>query len=107
LADAARRLAGASGLGVVVDAGRVPVHAGALTWAEANNMDPVRLAVSGGEDYELAFAVGPRQRRRFVSALRRLPTLPVTLVGRFTSESGAWLDRDGTLEPLPRGFRHF
>ncbi len=31
----------------------------------------------------------------------------VTAVGRFVSEPGAWLERDGKREPLGRGFSHF
>jgi thiamine-monophosphate kinase len=107
LADAALRLARDSGLGVVVDAALVPVHAGAQRWAEQSGRDPILLGVAGGEDYELAFAVRPRLRNRFLAAVRRVRGLPVTRVGVFTKEPGAWLERAGQKTPLQAGFSHF
>lgn len=107
LADAARQIAEASGTGVVVEADALPVHDGARAWAARTGDDPIRLAIAGGEDYELAFAVSPRQRSRFLAALRRCPGLPITRVGRVTAEPGTWLNRAGRLDPLPRGFTHF
>jgi thiamine-monophosphate kinase len=107
LADAAIRLARDSGLGVVVDAALVPIHDGARRWADQSGGDAVMLAVTGGEDYELAFAVRPRLRTRFLAAVRRVRGLPVTRVGVFTQEPGAWLDRAGEKTPLRAGFSHF
>jgi thiamine-monophosphate kinase len=107
MADAAAQLAGASGLGVIIEAERLPVHPGARHWAAASGRDPVAVALSGGEDYELAFAVSPKQRVKFLAALRRCRGLPITRVGRFTAEPGHWLERDGALGPLPTGFAHF
>ena len=107
LADAARRLADASGVGVVIDADALPVHAGVRDWTGRSGQDAIALALSGGEDYELALAVRPRQRSKFLAALRRCAGLPVTRVGRFTTERGYWLDRAGARVPLPSGFAHF
>jgi thiamine-monophosphate kinase len=107
LSDGASRLAEASGIGVVVDASAVPVHPGAAAWAARAGTDALPLAISGGEDYELAFAVGRRQLSRFKAAIRRCPDVSVTRVGRFVPEPGAWLDRDGVREPLGKGFLHF
>lgn len=108
LADAAHQIAEASGASLVVEARAVPVHPGAEAWAERTGADPLSLGLSGGEDYELLFAVSPRQSRRFRAAVRHCPGLPVTQVGRVTGDGGgAWLDRDGQLEPLPAGFAHF
>jgi thiamine-monophosphate kinase len=107
LADAARQIAEASGLGVVIEADRVPVHAGARAWAEATGRDPVVAAVAGGDDYELLFAVASRRTRMFEAAARRCRGLAVTHVGRLTADEGAWLDRHGRQEPLPQGFVHY
>jgi thiamine-monophosphate kinase len=107
LADAAAKLAEASAIGVVVDAGAVPVHAGAREWAARAGQDPVVLALTGGEDYEIAFAVSPRQRAKFLAALRRFPDLPITQVGTFVAERACWLEREGARTPLPAGFAHF
>lgn len=108
LADAATRLASAANLGVIVDGSAVPVTAAATSWFAAAGGNPVRAAISGGEDYELAFAVAPRQERRFQAAARRCPDLTVHRVGVFTPEPGAWLDLDGVKEPLGQPeFEHF
>lgn len=107
LADAAWRLAEAAGIGVVVEAALVPMAAGAVSWAHRAGVDPVDFAIAGGEDYELAFAVPPRRRNRFLGATRRCSDLSVTRIGKFVPAPGAWLDRDGQQTPLPRGFAHF
>jgi len=107
LADAARQMAGASHVGVVIDAALVPIFPGVERAASRTGRSALAFALSGGEDYELAFAVRPRQRRRFLAAMHRSPDVPITRVGRFVREPGAWLERDGVREPLPSGFVHF
>ena len=106
LADGARQLAAANNCGVVIDADRVPVHPGVRQWAARSSADPLALALSGGEDYELLFAVNPRRRKSFEAAAKKGGKLAVTPVGRLTREPGAWLERAGQLEPLPEGFSH-
>jgi thiamine-monophosphate kinase len=107
LADAATRLAEGGRVGVVLDGATLPIHPGVLEWTARAGVDPVLLALVGGEDYELAFAVTGRQRSRFRSATKRCPDLPITRIGTFVKEPGAWLEREGRREPLPGGFSHF
>jgi thiamine-monophosphate kinase len=107
LADGARQIARASGTGVVIVAESVPIHGGARAWAGRTSIDPLALAVRGGEDYELLFAVAPRRRRTFLAAVGRCPGVSVTCVGRLTSEAGAWLRGPGGAVPLDEGFVHF
>jgi thiamine-monophosphate kinase len=103
LAAGARLLAEASGTGVVVDASLIPIHAGVLTAAA----DPVRLALDGGEDYELLFAVSPRRRRAFLAAVARAGRLQVARIGQLTREPGCWLRSGEERKELGRGFQHF
>ena len=107
LAEAARQLAAASGTGVVLEADAVPIHPGARRWWLAAGVDPLPAALCGGEDYELLFSVARRQRRAFLAVTNRSRGLAVTRVGRLTPDPGAWLERDGRLEPLGPGFVHF
>jgi len=107
LADAARQIATASRTGVVIEVDALPIQAGARTWASRNGGDPAALAITGGEDYELLFAVPPRSTRRFLGALKRCRGLEATRIGRLTPEPGAWLHVNGQMEPLARGFVHF
>jgi thiamine-monophosphate kinase len=110
LADAARQIADASGVGVAILADSVPVDPGARAWFESRGVDPERSALEAGDDYELLFAVRPRLRRR-LGAIARLFDVPVTRVGACTAERGATLVRPGDDGPraieLPRGYGHF
>ena len=97
LAAGARQLAEASRTGVVLHADDIPVQPGAT----------LNAALTGGEDYELLFAVSPRQQRRFLSALRTMKSLPITLIGQLTKGKDACIQHEGKLEPLGVGFSHF
>jgi thiamine-monophosphate kinase len=107
LADGVRQIATASRVGAIVEAGEVPVHPGASAWAARESVDPLAWALSGGEDYELLFAVPKRRTRGFLAAAKRWSDLQVTRVGHLTREPGVWLRRSGSVEPLGSGFVHF
>jgi thiamine-monophosphate kinase len=62
LASDARRLAQASGVRILLDAPALPIAPGVGEVASALGADPVELAATGGEDYELCACV-PRERR--------------------------------------------
>jgi thiamine-monophosphate kinase len=91
----------------VIDGSDVPVHPGAAAWAEQHNQTPLNFALSGGEDYELLFAVPRKRRAAFAAACRRHSDVPVTRIGQLTAEPGCWLELDGRREPLGAGFAHF
>jgi thiamine-monophosphate kinase len=106
--DAAWRLADGGNVGLVVDAAALPIAAGARAWARDAGQDAVDVALAGGEDYELAFAVPARRRSRFLAAVRRCSGLTVARVGVFGGDAGVWLERDGAKTRLQRtGFAHF
>jgi thiamine-monophosphate kinase len=107
LADAVHQIATASRAGAIVEAGDVPVHPGAQEWAARESRDALAMALSGGEDYELLFAVPRRRRRSFLEATRHWSGLSVTRVGQLTNKPGVWLRRADRLEPLGAGFVHF
>jgi thiamine-monophosphate kinase len=107
LADAARQMAASSGLGVTVNAAAIPLDRAVVEWSNARGMSPVDFSLVGGDDYELAFAVSPRRRSRFLQAMRRHSGVAVACVGRFIAGSGAWLQRGDSREPMPDGFSHF
>ena len=108
LADGAQRLAEAAGLAVVMDAAALPIHPGAREAALVAGNDVVDQCLAGGEDYELAFVVAPKERRKFLSALRRAGHPQVTRVGTFTKGAGTWIeDPSGGRRPVGAGFSHF
>lgn len=106
LADVAH-LAEESGLQVTVEGARVPLSA-AATSAVAADPDLFGLALGGGDDYELAFALPP-ERQAQVTALAEELGLPLTCIGHFSEGEGLQLlDREGQpLELTGRGWVHF
>jgi len=72
------RLAGASKLGFAIDERALPLSRGCT----------IQQAISGGEDYELLFAVSPRERKRLQKRWqRKFPGLPLTRIGRLNQKS--------------------
>ena len=85
-----------SGCGAEVDVTLLPLSAGLLEFCGACDMDPVRLALEGGEDYELLFTVRPDCERSL--------KVPHTVIGKITAgNSLAWKNSDSDY----CGFRHF
>jgi len=108
LADALRQLAAASGVGVRVEAAALPVDPSVAESSLQTGADRDALAWSGGEDYELLFAVPRRARRRFLHASGRKDLPPVTRIGVCTREADCLIvHADGRESPLPGGFEHF
>ncbi len=108
LADALRQLATASGVGMRIEAGALPRAAGLASVAAATGADAETLAWSGGEDYELLFAVPRRSRRRFAHATTRKGLPPVTRIGVCTKDADVCIvDQEGRVQPVPGGFEHF
>ena len=106
LADAARQIAQASGTGVCVEAALLPVHLGARRWFEARGLDPIAAALSGGEDYELLFAVPRRKRRGFLAAIARSGGIRTTRIGELTTPPALVLRQTDHNLVLPAGYTH-
>ena len=107
LADAARQVAEASGCGVTLESEAVPVHPSAGPVLLALGRDPIVAALSGGEDYELLFAVPPKRRRAFQSAVARAGGPEAACVGRLTADRTQFeLVSGAGRERLPTGFQH-
>jgi thiamine-monophosphate kinase len=86
------RLARASKLGFKIDKEKLPLAPGAT----------IDNAISDGEDYELLFAISPRDRARLQRAWRKkFPKLPLTCIGSLVHPSSF------SLQPLRRGYIHF
>jgi thiamine-monophosphate kinase len=87
------RLAEASGLGFEFDESQLPRSSGST----------IEQAISDGEDYELLFAVAPKDRTRLLARWRRkFPRLLLTRIGRLVSKS-----RKRKNKKLKSGYVHF
>jgi thiamine-monophosphate kinase len=86
------RLCTASGVGAIIDTGRLPLPRGVA-------LDSARqLALHGGDDYELLLAVSPRNAELLPAKFRKLP---LTRIGELTKELGVQIiGKNGTREPL-------
>ncbi len=114
LGDGLRRLAEASGAGMTIDAGLLPVREEVRTWAALQSQSGasdargwLELALDGGDDYELLFTASPRARGRLRGVQRLLGDLPITRIGQVTKDRGLRLLVDGDARPMPGGFEHF
>ena len=107
LADGLRQLARASGVGVEIDAGALPVSDEARAWHAAAGTDWLATALGGGDDYELLFTVRPRHRGRLRGARRRIGDLPITRIGVVTRGADLLVRDASGCRALPRGFEHF
>jgi thiamine-monophosphate kinase len=108
LADAVHQVATASHVGVRVDAASVPIDTGARDWWNARGADAVTAAITGGDDYELVFAVPAKGAGRLRSVARQVADPALTRIGVFTKDAHERvLVRDGHEEALPEGFEHF
>lgn len=109
LAKDLSRLCAASGVGARIEVGDVPVAPALAHGAETLGVDPVAVALSGGEDYELLAAI-PSDGYA-VARVELLDAFGVDLTDVGEVVAGArvvGVNADGTEEPLaPLGWDHF
>lgn len=99
------RLCGASGVGARLEASRIPtVRVPKIE--QQRGIDPLLMALHGGDDYELLFTVPRRKWKHIPHAFHGLP---LTAIGEITSKRSLLLvDGTGRSVPLPnRGWDPF
>ena len=94
------RLCKASRVGASIHAAQIPTVR-VSKWNFAASIDALSLALNGGDDYELLFAVHPRTAARLPQAYQGLP---LHAIGQITSGHRVILvDRDGNKTSLTPG----
>lgn len=107
LASDVRHLARRSGVGVRIEAARLPISDTARQAGTEVGVDPVEWALHGGEDYQLLFTVGPEHWERVPPTLGPLG-VTATVVGRVVARGVTLVHTDGRAGRLePQGFAHF
>lgn len=95
-----------SRVGARIDAARLPFDPLVENLCGRRSLDPLQLALHGGEDFELLFTVRPQDLRRLP---RQINGVPATYLGDVTREEGRIRVAEGsrvwTLRPA--GFAHF
>ncbi len=100
----AGHLAASSGVGVRIDAATLPLAAGVAEVAEAAGRDPIELAVSGGEDYELLAAIPAERVEEATEAVHDAEGIALTRIGEIVADGGVEIRLpDGRLLE-PEGF---
>ncbi len=107
LARDARHLSEASGVRVEIRIDRVPVSRALESFRESEA--GWRLAIGGGEDYELLAAAPAGALEPLRAPFESEFGIPLTRVGTFADGSGVeWVDSDGRPAGfVPTGFDHF
>ena len=102
-------IAAESGVTACVELVRLPVAASAAAVGKALGLDSLRLAVTGGEDYELLFTAPPASMEVLAAGLRSATGTPVTLIGEIVAGSARVEFRDaaGRVVDVGSGFEHF
>jgi len=83
----ARHLAQASGVGLRIDAGALPIATGVAEIALTLGRDPLDLPLGGGEDYELLAALAPEAAGEVLARLEAAGT-PATVIGQAVPGEG-------------------
>ncbi|MEM2440189.1 MAG: thiamine-phosphate kinase [Candidatus Bathyarchaeia archaeon] len=105
LAWSLHEIAKASGVGFVID--NVPVAAEAVKFAELNGLDPIELALYGGEEYELVLTIKPGLWDRAEEAVKQVGGILIK-IGRVVAQKRVVLAVKGEKGVIkPRGWEHF
>ncbi len=93
--------------GAVIHASAIPIAQCVRSLAsEAKGIDALRLALHGGEEYELLFTARPEDHER-IAELSTVSGVEITAVGEIVERKGLQLEREGALEPVqPAGYEH-
>ncbi len=100
----AGHLAAAGGVALEIDAGALPLAKGVAEVAAAAGRDPLELAVSGGEDYELLAALPPERLAAAATAIGSAAETTLTQVGQAREGEGVEIRLPGGGTVAPAGF---
>ena len=103
LASDVRHVCEMSGVGCVVDLDKLPVSEDTRRFAANLDRDPLMLAATGGEDYELLVSAP----ERVLGELAEAAGVPVTVVGEVTGSGEVVLRRQGEVVEDLSGWDHF
>lgn len=106
----AQRIANASKVQILLDLTKLPLSDALKEAAKVTGRDPISLALTGGEDYELLLSVPVSVLTEFCQALKAIDITahPIGEVGAHHDEGQVLGKHDnGTVSLLHGGFQHF
>lgn len=104
-----RHICEESHVGVDLDLSSLPLSPACRAYAASRQIDPVALALTGGEDYELLFTLSPRRKAEAERAAK-LRRFRITCIGtiRPARHGIQAISQGGTKRPLPNSsYEHF
>jgi len=104
-----RHICTESVLGAIVETEHIPISTVVKEHAEQFGADPLSLALSGGEDYELVFSAD-RKKRSEIASLGRQWNCPISRIGRLSRTVQDVVVRDAQGHSIPvgaAGYDHF
>ena len=100
------RICDESNVGARVYLDRVPLSDEMRYASERMGLDPLSLATSGGEDYELLFTAKNRDSDRFL--FQKTVAVPIFCIGEITKKKRVVVDKSGRESVLKvKGYQHF
>lgn len=95
-----------SKMGATIDAASLPLDENAVQLCGRRALDPLELALHGGEDFELLFTVGPENVTRLAT---RVDGVSISRIGEVTAQTGIIQVREQNhvWKLQPQGFSHF
>jgi thiamine-monophosphate kinase len=99
-------LCAASGAGALIDSSLLPIDSRVIELCGRRALDPLQLALHGGEDFELLFSVKPGDEKRLP---RRVDGVEIKQIGEITSgHEGVKISEGPRIWELkPGGWKHF
>lgn len=103
-----KKICAASGVGARLECGLLPLSNSLIRAAQALKRDPVDIALSGGEDYELLLAVAPDDVDEVTAAIADVGTR-VTAIGEVVKSGMRILSANSVdeMNPDAHGWNHF
>lgn len=104
----AGHLAERSGVRIVLEPDRLPLHPGAVLAARALGVDPGEWALHGGEEFELLLSAPPAALERQAERFSARFGIPLTRIGEAHLGAGLFARKGGRVERLdPASWDHF
>jgi thiamine-monophosphate kinase len=98
-----------SRVGAVLFSEKIPLSSELTLLAEGAGFNPLDLALSGGEEYQLLFTVPPDNAQDIEKLFKKHDLAPPHPIGEIEEEQGLRMaNENGSIEALtPKGFNHF
>src|SRR5437016_785607 len=95
-----------SNVGALIQSAQLPIDKDVIKLCGRRALDPLALALHGGEDFELLFTVHPEHAARLP---KRVDGVAISCIGEITNQPGLTriAEKNRVWELEPQGFEHF